>query len=90
MKNETKEIKWLQLDNRDGTGTLKQHAFAPRECKKPITREPYIGNRSLCGKIVCGNENEEIEAFDLVESEPLNENEACKACMKESKKELTL
>lgn len=77
-----RELKWLQLDNAFDTATLKQHAFIPKIRKRRFTHEEYIGNISLCGRIVCGNEDEEIERFDLIESEPLNTVKACKTCLK--------
>lgn len=78
-------IKWLTLENQHDTRTLKQHGFIIRKIKKAFTHEVYDGNRSLCGKIVAGNEDEEVEYFINLEEEPFNETRACKLCRKLAK-----
>lgn len=75
-------VKWVSLDNRDATASLKQHGFIQKEGDRRYTFEKYIGNVSLCGKIVVGNEDEEIEEFDKIESEPLDKDNCCKKCQR--------
>lgn len=75
-------MKWLRLENAEATATLKQHAYIPHVCKAPWTHEKYDGNISLCGRSSCINEDELRTAYDEMESEPLDENKACKICLK--------
>lgn len=77
-------MKWLQVSNSDDTATLKQHAYVHHVCKVRYTGEKYDGNISLCKRSSVINEDELRISYNELDSEPLNEKEACKICLKKS------
>lgn len=83
-------MKWLQVDNHDGTQTLKQHCYIHKVCKVPYTREQYAGNVSLCDRSSVINEDELRISYDYLDSEPLSEKEACKICLRRYNDQLIL
>lgn len=76
-----KQVKWMALDSADGERSLRTHGFIPIVRKREYTDEEYIGNISLCGRVVCGNENEEIEDFANIENEGYLLKNVCKKCL---------
>lgn len=75
------EVKWMALDSVDGERSLRTHGFIPKVRKRKYTDEEYVGNVSLCGRVVCGNENEEIEAFENIVNEGYLLKTVCKKCL---------
>lgn len=71
---------WIELENADGTKTLKPHFFVDKQDK-----HGYVRAVSLCGRIKIwdgGNEDDNTSYLplkDLEESESLNMNR-CKTC----------
>ena len=76
-------VKWLTLDSMDGDRSIKQHAFTGKT-KTDFYTGKYEGNISLCGKIVATKEGPEELTIGEIESEPLNENNVCKICLKKA------
>lgn len=82
MKEEMKKdtIKWLQMDNAEGTATLSQHGL------KPVTRTKYgvswESNISLCGKAMASDNGETGIAWIELEEQALHLSEACKTCLR--------
>lgn len=77
-------VKWLTLDSMDGERSIKQHAFVHRTKTEFYTGIDYSGNTSLCGKIVATKEGPEELTIEEIESEPLDENNVCKICLKKA------
>lgn len=76
------KVKWLTLENEHATRTLKQHAFIADDRLRKYTLERYPGNRCLCNlKAGVMNEKEDYEAWDLLDSEVLDEKNCCKSCL---------
>lgn len=76
----TMPLLWMTLDTYNGEGTFKQHAFKPK-----ISRGGNERNISLCGKIRAGNEDGKAELFEELNKrggELINEEKACKHCLK--------
>lgn len=81
------EIKPVTLDSEDGERTLKQHIFKANPMKRPYTREPYIGNISLCGKAYHGDESTgDCKEFELITDVEAINPDCCKLCLRELKK----
>lgn len=72
-------VVWNAPENRYGEKTLSQHAFVSA-IRGRYYEEKYEGNRSLCGKIGIGNENEQYLRLDEIESEHFDSIKACKRC----------
>jgi hypothetical protein len=75
------KIKWLSLENSDASRSLKQHAFKPYVAKEQFTGDPYNGNKSLCSKFWASEDGEHSDDWETLESEPLNQDKACKICV---------
>jgi hypothetical protein len=88
MKTEQRVIKWLTLENSEGTRTLKQHGFIPKVCKERWTGDPYDGNISLCRKVWSSEDGEYAQDWSTIDGENIKESHCCKTCLKESKKYL--
>lgn len=75
-----KKVIWDSLENSDQSKTLKQHGFIEKECGG-IWADKYMGNTSLCGRIGAHDGSKYI-ALSEFNSEDLNEEKACKRCLK--------
>jgi hypothetical protein len=78
------QIKWMALDSADGQRSLRTHGFIPKVRKRKYTGEEYIGNISLCGKVVVGNEDEQIEVFENIDNEGYLNKNVCHTCLSKS------
>lgn len=77
-------VVWDRLDNFNGEYTLAQHAFVSVKRGKWY-EDKYDGNKSLCGKIGAHDGDKYIALKDF-DGEELNEEKACKTCLKIYKK----
>jgi len=77
---ESKNVVWETLENFNATNLLAQHAFISSK-RGAYYEDKYDGNKSLCGKIGAhdGYKFISLEDFD---GEELNEEKACKTCLK--------
>lgn len=78
-------VKWITLDNSEGTATLKQHAVIPVMCQERYLDKKYPGNKILCNKLFASEDGETAQDWDTIENEPLGEN-VCKKCLEFSQK----
>jgi len=77
------EIKWNAPLNSKGTDTIKQHAWQSAKRLKPITGEPYYGNRTLCsGDMQMTMEGPKPLTIDEISDQRYNKEIACKKCAK--------
>lgn len=83
----SKNVKWVTLDNATGESTLRQHGFKPKTRRSRFSNGEYLSNVSLCGKIVVGNEDEEIEHWELIVGE-IKSDSCCKTCDRIFKKDI--
>lgn len=84
------KVKWITLENSDGTASLKQHGFIAAELgRRRYTDVPYIGNVSLCGRVRADNGNEEEAVFSSLIGE-IQHPEACKKCLAKYNKSIHL
>lgn len=67
-----RNIKWVTADNYDASRILKQHGFI----------RSYNDNISVCGKIQLRDDYESSLLFSQIKDEGLNEEKACKTCLK--------
>lgn len=77
-------VVWVSIDDINGEHTISQHAFISAKRGKWY-EDKYDGNKSLCGKIGAHDGDKFIALKDL-NSEELNEEKACKTCLKIYKK----
>tara|TARA_A100000172_G_C3044260_1_gene111851 strand:+ start:25892 stop:26197 length:306 start_codon:yes stop_codon:yes gene_type:complete len=77
-------VVWDTLENFDASTTLAQHAFVSVQRGK-YYEDKYDGNKSLCGKIGAHDGDKFIALKDF-NPEVLNEEKACKTCLKIYKK----
>lgn len=74
------EIVWNSPDSSDGERGLKQHGFVS-VMANPVYRDPYPANLSLCKRISLSDGYKKIP-IEEIEPEVLNEEKACKICLK--------
>jgi hypothetical protein len=67
-----KTVKWLTLENAEGTRTLAQHAYKAKD----------DGNKALCCGAFASDDGEYPLPFAELSSELLNEKTCCKKCLK--------
>lgn len=73
-------VVWDRLENFDTSNILAQHAFVSIKRGK-YYEDKYDGNKSLCGKIGAHDGDKYINLKDF-DGEELNEEKACKTCLK--------
>ena len=73
-------VVWDTLENFDASTILSQHAFVSVE-RGAFYEDKYDGNKSLCGKVGAHDGYKYIALKDF-DSEELNEEKACKTCLK--------
>lgn len=73
-------VVWSTLDNFNGEYTLSQHAFISAK-RGNWYEDKYDGNKSLCGKIGA-HDGDKYIALEDFDTEELNEEKACKTCLK--------
>jgi len=73
-------VVWDSLESFGTNKILAQHAFVSAKRGK-YYEDKYDGNKSLCGKIGAHNGDKYIELKDFDGME-LNEEKACKTCLK--------
>jgi len=71
---------WDTLENFDASSVLSQHAFVSAKRGK-YYEDKYNGNKSLCGNIGAHDGDKYIALKDF-DGEKLNEEKACKTCLK--------
>lgn len=77
-------VVWDTLGNFDASTILSQHAFVSVK-RGRYYEDKYDGNKSLCGKIGAHDGDKFIALKDF-KPEVLNEEKACKTCLKIYKK----
>ena len=73
-------VVWSTLENFDASTILAQHAFVSAK-RGSHYEDNYDGNKSLCGKIGAHDGDRFIE-LKYLKPEALNEEKACKTCLK--------
>lgn len=71
------DVKWLTLENLEGTRTSKQHGYIP-------TIEKYSGNKEnkmLCSKGFASDDGEWPSDWNDLDGEKLDISNACKKCL---------
>lgn len=75
-------IKWIRLDNFEGTRTLKQHAYIPASYYDPILQEAKVGNIQLCDqKDFASHDGERPSDWNGLEPETKNTDHICLKCL---------
>jgi len=77
--SEISKVKWVTVESINGSGVMKQHAYAHAERGQPW-EDKYDGNKSLCGHIGVHDGEKFVEMSEL-ESESINEK-CCQKCLK--------
>lgn len=84
MSKENRLFITLESYNDSESYTLKQHIFKSIEKEEKYSDRKWVGNKSLCGCVIVGDENEKNAEFEtlLNRNEKIDENNLCKSCYK--------
>jgi len=74
------DVVWNTIENFDASTILSQHAFVSAK-RGAYYDDKYDGNKSLCGKIGA-HDGDKYIALKYFDAEELNEEKACKTCLK--------
>jgi hypothetical protein len=71
--SKSNKIKFVTLENEQGTKVCKQHAIMETESG---------GNKMVCSKMIASDDGETPTSFDAIEEENMNLDKLCKRCAK--------